>query len=78
MLYLPSSSDVLGTKSETSQLCLTFDENKACSYFNETQIRIIVHTGVIRLHEAKWSEVDGDGEETEVVRVAHTCRGDTQ
>lgn len=78
MLYLPSSSDVLGTKSATLQLCWTFEENRAFSYFSETQTRIIVRTRFIRLHEAKRSVVDGDRQETEVVRVAHTCRDNTQ
>lgn len=78
MLYLPSSSDVLGTKSATLQLCLTFDENRTFSYCSVTPTCLCVHTGVIRVHEAKRSVVNGDREETEVVRVAHTCRDTAQ
>lgn len=34
---------------------------------------MMVHTRVIRLHEAERSVVDGDGQQTEVVCVAHAC-----
>lgn len=78
MVYLPSSSDALGTKSETLKCCLAFDKNRTLRYFSEEQMCIMTHTRVIRLYEAKWSVVDGYRQKTEVVCVAHTCWNDTQ
>lgn len=58
---------------------VTFDESKTVQLFRSNADNASwVHTRVIRLHEAKRSVVDGDGEETEVVRVAHACRHDNK
>lgn len=88
MLYLPSSSDVLGTKSATSKFCLILTrtghfvisiKHRHCKHRHYKHRHcVIVHTGIIRLHEAKWSVIDGDRQEAEVVRVAHTCCDETQ
>lgn len=63
MLYLPSSSDELGTKPATWQR--ECDTGRLGS-FSERGTR----TRIVRFHEAERPVVDGDGEQAEVVRVA--------